>query len=241
MTTLQQQYQAQIIELVNTCHRAAQLGYVHSQGGNLSMRVEEDIVLITPTKMYKADVTFDDICIVTMEGLTLYAPEGGKPTGELPFHLRILGRRPDLKALVHAHPPILTGFAIAGGHFLEKPYLPEPVLEVGPMVMVPYAEPLSEELALRFDEAVEKSNGFLMENHGALMGSTEGVRRALQLLEMMEAAARSVLVAHMLGGAKTLSKADVENLNRTLKTRGQQLPGAVGAVSSLVDLMLFDE
>jgi L-fuculose-phosphate aldolase len=89
---------------------------------------------------------------------------------------------------------------------LSRPFLPEPVLEVGPMVMVPYGEPLSEQLARNFDEAVERSNGFLMENHGALMGSYQGIKRALELLEKMEAAARSVLVAHLLGGLKTISR-----------------------------------
>jgi L-fuculose-phosphate aldolase len=108
------------------------------------------------------------------------------------------------------------------------------------MVMVPYAEPLSDELARNFDEAIERSNGFLMENHGALMGSTEGIKRALELLEMMEAAARSVLVAHMLGGFKAIPRDEVANLDRTLRTRGMAFPGRPGVVGSLVDLM-FDE
>lgn len=240
MNELQVKFKRQIDEMVAACHRSASLGYVHSQGGNLSYRVEENTVLITPTKVYKGDIEFDSICVVTMDGKTLYAPQGGKPTGELPFHLRILGRRPDLNALVHAHPPILTGFAIAGGDVLSRPFLPEPVLEVGPMVMVPYGEPLSEQLAQNFDAAVERSNGFLMENHGALMASTQGVKRALELLEMMEAAARSVLVAHMLGGLKTIPREEVANLDRTLRTRGMAFPGKPGVVGSLVDLM-FDE
>lgn len=240
MNELQKRYEPQIEEMVAACRRSAALGYVHSHGGNLSMRVDENTVLITPTKVNKGDIVFDSICIVDMDGKALYAPSGGKPTGELPFHLRILNRRPDLRALVHAHPPILTGFAIAGSDVLSQPFLPEPVLEVGPMVMVPYAEPLSDELARNFDEAIERSNGFLMENHGALMGSTEGIKRALELLEMMEAAARSVLVAHMLGGFKAIPRDEVANLDRTLRTRGMAFPGRPGVVGSLVDLM-FDE
>jgi len=240
MNELQKKYAAQIEEMVNACHRCCQLGFVHSQGGNLSMRVAEDVVLITPTKRYKGDIQFDDICIVTMQGETLYAPQGGKPTGELPFHLRILNRRDDLRSLVHAHPPVLTGFAITGKDILRQPFLPEPVLEVGPMIMVPYAEPLSDELAEMFDEAIEKSNGFLMENHGALMSSGEGIKRCVELLEMMEAAAKSVLIATMLGGVKPIPKEDVANLDRTLKTRNMPFPGRPGTVTSLIDLM-FDE
>lgn len=239
MNELQLKFKAQIEEMTAACRRSAALGYVHSQGGNLSYRVDENTVLITPTKVYKGDIAFDGVCVVTLDGRTLYAPAGGKPTGELPFHLRILRRRPDLNALIHAHPPILTGFAIAGGDMLSRPFLPEPVLEVGPMVTVPYGEPLSEQLARNFDEAVERSNGFLMENHGALMGSDQGVKRALELLEMMEAAARSVLVAHLLGGLKTIPREEVANLDRTLRTRAMKFPGRPGAVDSLVDLM-FD-
>lgn len=239
MTDVQTKYEKQIEEMVFTCHRCAELGFVQSQGGNISQRVGEGLVLITPTKVNKADIRFDDICVVTEEGQTVYAPQGGKPTGELPFHLRIMGKRPDIRAIVHAHPPILTGFAINGGDWLKKPYLPEPVLEVGPMVLVPYAEPLSEELAQSFDAAIHESNGFLMQNHGALMCSTESAKRALELLEMVEAQAKSLLVAIMLGGARTLPREDVANLDRTLKTRSQCLPCAPGAANSLVDLM-FD-
>ncbi len=239
MNELQRQYAPMIEELVAASHRCAALGYVQSQGGNLSQRVGNGHVLITPTKKNKADLCFDDICVVTEAGETLYAPAGGKPTGELPFHLRILSKRPDLKAVVHAHPPVLTGFAINGGDWLRKPYLPEPVLEVGPMVMVPYAEPLSDELACAFDAVIDRSNGFLMQNHGALMCSTESAKRALELLEMVEAQAKSLVVAITLGGARVLPREDVKNLERTLSTRGQSLPCAPGVATGLIELM-FD-
>lgn len=237
MKDIQAKYQKHIEEMVFSCHRCAELGFVQSQGGNISQRMDDGMVLITPTKVNKADIRFDDICVVTADGKTVYAPEGGKPTGELPFHLRIMDKRPDVRAIVHAHPPILTGFAINGGDWLEKPYLPEPVLEVGPMVMVPYAEPLSEELAQSFDAAINSSNGFLMQNHGALMCSTESAKRAMELLEMVEAQAKSLLVAILLGGARTLPCEDVANLDRTLKTRSMKMPCAPGAASGLMDLM----
>ena len=239
MNELQRQYAPMIEELVEAAHRCAALGYVQSQGGNLSQRVGGGNVLITPTKRNKADLCFDDICIVTEDGRTLYAPEGGKPTSESPFHLRILQMRPDLNAVLHAHPPVLTGFAINGGDWLKRPYLPEPVLEVGPMVLVPYAEPGSDELAQAFDGVINRSNGFLMQNHGVLMTSVESVKRALELLEMVESQAKSLVVAIALGGARQLPKEDVNHLERTLRTRGLKLPGAPGAASGLIELM-FD-
>jgi len=225
MHPLQQQYAAQVEELAFASSRVAALGYVTSHGGNLSMRVAEDIVLITPTKVPKRDITRDDVCFINMRGETLFAPEGRKPTSESPFHLRVFEKRPDLKGIVHAHPPILTGFAIAGGDVLRRPYLPEPVIEVGPMVMVPYAQPGSDALAEAFDDALPRSNGFLMENHGALMTSDDGVLRALDLLEMMECAAQSVLVAKTLGNLKTLPDQDVQDLEDVMLSRGLPMPG----------------
>ena len=236
MHPIQEKYAPQIEELVRTANRLGQIGYVTSQGGNLSLRVESDVVLITPTKVAKSSIVFDDICAVDMKGGVLYAAPGRKPTGEWPFHLRIFEHRPDIKGIVHAHPPVLTGFAIAGGAWLQKAFLPEPVIEVGPMVMVPYAEPLSEELACQFDAVIETSNGFLMENHGALMVSAEGTWRALEFLEMMEACATSILVAKMLGNPKPIPMKDVMNLERVIKIRDIPMPGLKGVVNSLSDI-----
>ena len=227
MNAFQEKYREQIEEIVKSANRIAEKGFVTSQGGNLSLRVDDNVILITPTKVAKESITFEDICAVDMDGKVLYAKPGRKPTGEWPFHTRILRNRPDVKGVVHAHPPILTGFAIAGGDWMQKPFLPEPVIEVGPMVMVPYAEPLSEELAERFDAVITKSNGFLMENHGALMVSGEGVWRAVEFLEMMEAAAKSILVAKILGNAKTIPMQDVMNLERVIKIREMPMPGPV--------------
>ena len=182
MHPIQERYAPQIEELARAANRLAEIGFVTSHGGNLSLRVD-DGVLITPTKLAKLAIRFGDICAVDMDGNVLYAAEGRKPTGEWPFHVRIMNRRPDVRGIVHAHPPVLTGFAIAGGDWLRMPFLPEPVTEVGPMIMVPYAVPLSDRLAEHFDAVIDKSNGFLMENHGAVMVSPEGIWRALELLE----------------------------------------------------------
>jgi len=236
MHELQRKFTPQIEEMVRAANRLAELGYVTSHGGNLSLRVAEDIALITPTKVAKADIRFDDVCAVDLNGRTLYAKEGRKPTGEWPFHLRIMKNRPDIKGVLHAHPPVLTGFAIAGGDWMERAFLPEPVIEVGPMVMVPYAEPLSDALAVKFDAVIGRSNGFLMENHGMLMVSPDGVWRALELTEMMENAAKSIIVANLLGGAKPIPREEVLKLENVIKIRELPLPGLRGVVDSLGDV-----
>ncbi len=237
MNELQWKYQREIEEISATAKRLAELGYVTSHGGNLSMRCADDVIAITPTKLAKRKVEFDDVCLVTLStSVTLYAAPGRKPTGELPFHARIFIKRPDVMGIVHGHPAILTGFAIAGVDLLQRAYLPEPVIEVGPMPLVPYYEPLRDELAEAFDPFLPYANGFLMENHGALTVSHEGPERALDYMEMYEVAAQSILVAKQLGSLRELPRQEVKNLERTIKTRGLPMPGLAGSVSSLLDI-----
>ena len=233
MHDMQKRFEREIDEIVASSRWLHDLKYVSSHGGNLSYRVAPGVVLVTPTKVAKQDVGFDDICIIDENGGILFAAPGRAPTGETPFHLRILSRRPDMAAVVHAHPPILTGFAIAGCDALSRPILPEPAIEVGPVVRVPYAEPLSDDLAAAFDPVVERANAFLMENHGVIVLSKDGTRRAVELLEMLEGMACSILVARECGGVRELSPDDVGRLDRVLAKRKNALPGLPGTYTAL--------
>ena len=241
MNELQKRYQGQIEELAAAARRLEELGFVTSQGGNLSLRADADVILITPTMMSKADVRFEDICAIDMSGGVLYAKEGRRPSGEWPFHLRIMQKRPDVKGIIHAHPPILTGFAIAGGDLMQRAYLPEPVTEVGPMMLVPYAVPLSDRLAENFDAVIHRSNGFLMENHGAVMVSPDGLKRCLEMLEMMEAQGKSLIVAKLMGGLKPLRRDELDALeDGIIRRRGLPMPGLPGAVKHLSEIFVCD-
>lgn len=236
MNLLQQKYKSEIETLVEACHRCAELNYVTSSGGNLSYRLDEGKVLITPTKTLKRKMSFEDICVIDLNGNILYAPEGKKPTGEWPFHTRIMRRRFDVKAIVHAHPPILTGFAIAADGMLEKPFLPEPIIEVGPILTVPYETPLSEELSRQFDTVIDKSNGFLMENHGAVFCSPVGIEDAVELLNMSECMAESVLIASLLGNAKQIPGSYVKEMDKVIAVRNLKIPGADNKYHSASEL-----
>ncbi len=241
MTEFQRLYRDQIEELAQAANRLAALGFVTSQGGNLSLRADHGVILITPTQVAKADVRFEDICAIDLNGGVLYAREGRRPTGEWPFHLRIMQKRPDVKGIIHAHPPVLTGFAIAGGDVMQRGYLPEPIMEVGPMMMVPYAVPLSDELANNFDGVILRSNGFLMENHGCVMVSPDGLTRCLEMMEMMEAQGKSMIVARLLGGLKPLNREQIDTLyDDVARVRGIPLPGLPGAVERLSDIFVCD-
>ena len=236
MNALQEKYKKEIEELVTACHRCAELNYVTSSGGNLSIRLDKNTLLITPTKTLKRTMRFEDICVIDLDGNILYAAEGKKPTGEWPFHIRIMKKRPDIKAIAHTHPPILTGFAIANNGMMEKPFLPEPIIEVGPILMVSYETPLSEALSRQFDAVIEKSNGFLMENHGAVFCSPIGIEDAVELLNMSECMAKSVLVAKLLGNAKTIPANYVKEMDEVISTRNLKMPGADNRYCSASEL-----
>lgn len=225
MKRIKELYGNEIKMMTEACRRCGELGYVTSSGGNLSVRVEENLILITPTKTPKRFMTEDDICAIDLEGNTVYAPEGKKPTGETPFHARIMRMRPDVKSIVHAHPPVLTGFAIAHSDVLSKAILPEPIIEVGPVLNVKYATPLSEELSESFDKVIKKSNAFLMENHGFLVCGCEDVMNTVEQMQMIEAMAQSVVVAKCIGKVEFLSDTDLKELEDVIKIRNLKIPG----------------
>lgn len=235
MNEMQKRYEKEIEELALASNRLAQLGYVASHGGNLSYRVEEDIILITPTKVAKRKVNFDNICIIKLNGEVLFASKGVKPTGETPLHTHIFKKRPDINALVHAHPPTLTGFAIAHSDLLTKAILPEPVLELGPVLSIRYEEPLTDKLAYAIEEVIDRTNAFLMENHGVMVMSYDGAERALDLLEMLEAMAMSILVANQLGNIAYIPDYELKNLDNVCKTRNLPCPGKPGKFLSILD------
>ena len=235
MHKLQKRFKKEITELAEASKRLSELGYVASHGGNLSYRVDKDIVLITPTKVAKRHVDFNSVCIINMAGDALYMKEGLKPTGETPLHTHVFEMRPDIKSIVHAHPPVLTGFAIAHSNELSKPILPEPIIELGPVLSTPYEEPLTDKLANAIDKVIDKTNAFLMENHGVTVLSYEGIERCLDLLEMLEGMAASIVVAKQLGQVAYIDEKEIKNLDSVCKTRSLPYPGKPGVFNSLVD------
>lgn len=236
MHALQKQYEPQIHELVDVCHACAARQYTTSQGGNLSWRVGPDDVLITPTQVNKGKVAFDDIVVVGMDNGVKFAAPGRRPTGEVYIHVGIYRKRPDIASAIHAHPAWLTALALSNPFLLQAPYLPEPIIEVGPVAVTEYAQPLTEELARTFDPVIERHNAFIMRNHGMVMLSVAGVQRCFEMLEMLEVTAKSVAVAQMLGGAVRLDARHVRNLGETVRARNLRLPGKPGAVRNLEDL-----
>jgi L-fuculose-phosphate aldolase len=196
------------VAIALVCRRLYERGLVAGPDGNVSVRLRDGSIVVTPSGMSKVDVTPDDLVLVDGEGRVL---EGkGNPSSELRMHLRIYERRADVSAVVHAHPPTATGFAVAGESFMA-PVLPEVILQMGEVPIVRYATPGTADLADSFDPYLARHDAFLMANHGATtVGPTLEV--AHQRMESLEHAARIILAARMLGRVNELSPADVKAL-----------------------------
>jgi L-fuculose-phosphate aldolase len=195
-------------EIVRVCRRLYERGLIAGPDGNVSARLVDGSIVVTPSGMSKVDVSPDDLVVVDASGRVLDGRR--RPSSELRMHLRIYARRPDVRAVVHAHPPTATGFAVAG-ESLMAPVLPEVILQMREVPLVRYATPGSDALADTFEPVLADHDAFLMANHGATtLGPSLEV--AHQRMESLEHAARILLVSRTLGRVNELSATDVQAL-----------------------------
>ena len=188
-------------DIVRVCRRLYERGLIAGGEGNVSARLDDDTFLITPAGASKIDVLESDLVIVDASGKLVAG--SGRASSELGMHLRIYERRNDVHAVVHAHPPFATAFAVAGQD-LMAPVLPEILVLIGGVPLVPYATPGSPALAAAIEPFLELHDAFLMANHGATsFGSTLSI--AHQRMESLEHAARTLFLARSLGRVTPLS------------------------------------
>jgi L-fuculose-phosphate aldolase len=207
-------------EVVTVCRRLYERGLIAGGDGNVSVRLSPSSILVTPAGVSKVDVRPEDLIELRMDGTKLRGT--GRASTEVAMHLRIYERRPDVGAVVHAHPPTATGFAVAGEGFGEC-VLPELVFQVGWVPLVPYGTPGTADLADRFEPYVMQHDAFLMANHGATTcGATLLV--AHQRMDSLEHAARILFTARSLGRVNALPRRDVDAL---VSMRERAAPGAV--------------
>lgn len=191
------------------CQQLAAGGLIAGRDGNLSVRLGPNRVLVTPSGLIKSLVTAADMVEVDLAGRPRRRGRR-KPTSELDLHLRILRHRPDVQAVVHAHPPIATGFAVAGEAIPDN-LLPELIFVVGRVPIVPYGTPGTPELGDRIVPYLEGHDALLLANHGAVtMGST--LDEAWIRMESLEHSARIIVAARMVGQPQPLDVQSVERL-----------------------------
>lgn len=228
-------YKTESEAFLKVCHQLSEKMYVTAYGGNLAWRLEPEVILITPTKMNKGEIQPEDLVFINSEGETIEGTK--KPTGEKYMYLKFFKERPDVQSVIHCHAPSACAFAIMEENYLMKPWYPELTHEVGPVPMVPYAEPISPKLADNFSDYLQKYNTFLMENHGVVSMSPLGIDWTHMNIELLEMSALSLIQALATGAKlKTLSKEEVRNLDNVVKKRSCPMFGAPGVHESLVDL-----
>jgi L-fuculose-phosphate aldolase len=234
--TLLQKYAEQVETFVGVCHRLADNMYVTGYGGNLAWKLEEDLLLITPTQRNKGDVEAEDVVFINLDGERVEGKR--RSTGETPMYLKFFNERPDIVSVLHCHPPAVCAMAIMQGeNWLMRPLYPETTTEIGPVPVVPYAEPLTDKLAENFSPYLQKYNGFIMENHGLVIMSRGGIDWTRFNVEVLESTAQSVLMALGAGREiKELTRQQVVDLGNVMTSRDLPLFGAPGVNTSLEEL-----
>src|SRR5687767_9091922 len=195
-------------------HRA----YVDGNGGNIAIRVCEDLVLCTPTLVSKGFMKPEDMCFVDLDGKQFCGEK--KRTSEILMHLEIMKRQPRAVATVHCHPPHATAFAVAQ---VEPPscMIPEIEVFIGRVPIAPYRTPGTPEMGKLVADLVEQHNTVLMGNHGAVSWSHNNVEDAYFKMEILEAYCRTVWVASQLGAPlKTFSATQLQDLLKIKQTLG---------------------
>jgi L-fuculose-phosphate aldolase len=201
----EQQLRADIVEVGRRLYAR---GYTASNDGNISVRLDGERLLMTPSGVCKGFMTTEMMCITDVDGRKLAGERN--PSSEIQMHLEVYRRRPDVNAVVHAHPPIATGFAVAGVP-LDKAVLAEVVTTLGSVPIAEYATPSTKELPEAVRQYVHAHDGMLLANHGALTLGKD-LFAAYYKMETIEHFAHISLVARLLGGERLLSREEVFRL-----------------------------
>jgi L-fuculose-phosphate aldolase len=194
--------------IVEVGRRLYARGYTASNDGNISVRLDRGRLLMTPKSVCKGFMSPDMMCITDLDGRKLAGERD--PSSEMQMHLEVYRQRPDANAVVHAHPPTATGFAVAGIP-LDRAVLAEVVTTLGSVPIAEYATPSTKELPEAVRKYVKAHDGMLLANHGALTLGAD-LFAAYYKMETIEHFAKISLVARLLGGERLLSRQEVDRL-----------------------------
>lgn len=199
-------------QVCDICHKMWQLGWVAANDGNVSVKLDENAFLVTPTGISKSFITPEKLLIITKDCEIIEGTAGYKPSSEIKMHLRCYQERDDVGAVVHAHPPAATGFAVA--HLPMDSYtMIEAVITLGSVPLTPYATPSTYEVPDAIAPYLQEHDVMLLENHGALALGCD-VITAYYRMETLELWAKISINAHILGGEKEISRENIDRLCR---------------------------
>lgn len=205
MVKTEREYAADIVQVGKLVF---QKGWVAANDGNISIRLDDERIMCTPTGVSKGMMHLDDIIIVDYAGEKIAGRL--ERTSEIKMHLKIYELRDDINAVVHAHPPTATGFA-AAGRALDTALLPEVVIGLGCVPLADYGLPGTDALTEPMLPLIPKYDALLLGNHGAVSYGQD-VMQAYFRMEVVEHFARINFVAEMVGGARPLPRVEVDKL-----------------------------
>jgi L-fuculose-phosphate aldolase len=187
-------------------------GFITGLSGNLSARLPDGKILVTPAGAHKGSLSPETLLTVDLEGHILSNPEKMLATSELPMHLEVYRQRLDVGAAIHAHPVTCIALSLVG-ITLEKPYIPEAVVLLGDVPTTAYATPSSDENRQAISELIREHDALILAHHGSLTVGRD-LREAYVRLETLEHTAQIVALAHQLGEPRQLSSEAVRKLDQ---------------------------
>jgi L-fuculose-phosphate aldolase len=212
-------------DIVEVGRRMYARGYTASNDGNISVRLDAGRLLMTPKSVCKGFMDPAMMCITDLDGKKLAGERD--PSSEMQMHLEVYRQRPDVEAVVHAHPPVATAFAVAGIP-LDRAVLAEVVTTLGSVPIADYATPSTKELPNAVSRYIKAHDGMLLANHGALTVGAD-LFSAYYKMETIEHFANISFVARMLGGERLLSRDEVVRLQGLRGMYGISAPAPICA------------
>jgi L-fuculose-phosphate aldolase len=200
------------LEIIKVCRKLESKGLIAASDGNVSCRAGEECILITPSGVLKGDMEPEEIAKTSMLGELLEGPI--RPSNEIRMHLHVYRKRPDVFAVVHAHPPVATAATLAGFPLNSK-VLPEAWVMLGKVPVAPYATPSTDEVSNSIDPFLLESRAILLRRHGALTFGASPME-AFMRMEKLEHFAKVLFYASMLEDRKapvTLMESEIAKLD----------------------------
>lgn len=200
--------------------RLHQKNFLAACDGNISFRLSDDRILMTPTGVSKGFLSPEDLCAVDLEGQV----KEGSPSGEMPMHLEVYRLSPLARAVVHAHPPYAIAWSVARPNLKELPAecLSEVILATGAIPFVPYARPGTSQMAEQLRPFLPHHRALILSRHGALAWG-ESLTEAVNGMERVDHSAQILWLAEQMGGLSPLPEEEIKYLKSIRKKIGERL------------------
>jgi L-fuculose-phosphate aldolase len=203
-----------IQDMISIGQRLYNRKYIVGSEGNISCRINQEKILVTRSGACKGEMREDDIIPIDLSGKVL--KKEVRPSSEIQLHLAVYRERPDVKAVIHAHPPVAVSLTLAGIP-LDQPYLPECILLLGSVPTADYARPSTDQVPASIEEYIRKTDILLLTRHGSVTVG-KNLKEAFQKLEILENTARIVWLAKQVGNPLPMALEEVKEIQKLRKT-----------------------